>query len=200
MVIGAKADGPYQVAQGSDRGSKGEARHARHEHARHRQHQSSRRRVDRVGSGVKFLHVPYKGGAPAAVAIATGEVPFGVAVDPVGDAADQGGPGEGSRDHNRAKDAGRHGWPTCRKPALRTSISRSGPACSHRRACRSRSATRSTPKSPRSCRCRTSRRNSPPAAATTDGMKPEEFTAQIKREAARNERHRAEGWRQAGVE
>ena len=27
----------------------------------------------------KFLHVPYKGGAPAAVAISTGEVPFGMA-------------------------------------------------------------------------------------------------------------------------
>jgi tripartite-type tricarboxylate transporter receptor subunit TctC len=29
--------------------------------------------------GVKFLHVPYRGGAPAAVAISTGEVPFGMA-------------------------------------------------------------------------------------------------------------------------
>jgi tripartite-type tricarboxylate transporter receptor subunit TctC len=29
--------------------------------------------------GVKFLHVPYKGGAPAAVAISAGEVPFGIA-------------------------------------------------------------------------------------------------------------------------
>jgi tripartite-type tricarboxylate transporter receptor subunit TctC len=32
-----------------------------------------------LSSGVKFLHVPYKGGAPAAVAVASGEVPFGLA-------------------------------------------------------------------------------------------------------------------------
>lgn len=32
-----------------------------------------------LAAGVKFLHVPYKGGAPAATAAAAGEVPFGVA-------------------------------------------------------------------------------------------------------------------------
>ena len=29
-------------------------------------------------AGVKFLHVPYKGGAPAGVAVAAGEVPMGI--------------------------------------------------------------------------------------------------------------------------
>ena len=32
-----------------------------------------------LAAGVKFLHVPYRGGAPAMVAVAAGEVPFGVA-------------------------------------------------------------------------------------------------------------------------
>ena len=32
-----------------------------------------------LASGVKFLHVPYKGGVPAMTAVASGEVPFGVA-------------------------------------------------------------------------------------------------------------------------
>ena len=32
-----------------------------------------------LSGGAKFLHVPYKGGAPAVVAVATGEVPFGMA-------------------------------------------------------------------------------------------------------------------------
>jgi len=32
-----------------------------------------------LAAGVKFLHVPYRGGAPAMVAVASGEVPFGVA-------------------------------------------------------------------------------------------------------------------------
>jgi tripartite-type tricarboxylate transporter receptor subunit TctC len=32
-----------------------------------------------LAAGAKFLHVPYKGGAPAMTAVAAGEVPFGVA-------------------------------------------------------------------------------------------------------------------------
>ena len=32
-----------------------------------------------LAAGVQFLHVPYRGGAPAATAVAAGEVPFGVA-------------------------------------------------------------------------------------------------------------------------
>jgi tripartite-type tricarboxylate transporter receptor subunit TctC len=32
-----------------------------------------------LAAGVKFLHVPYRGGAPAMTAVASGEVPFGVA-------------------------------------------------------------------------------------------------------------------------
>jgi tripartite-type tricarboxylate transporter receptor subunit TctC len=32
-----------------------------------------------LAAGVKFLHVPYRGGAPAMIAVASGEVPFGVA-------------------------------------------------------------------------------------------------------------------------
>ena len=32
-----------------------------------------------LAAGAKFLHVPYKGGAPAMTAVASGEVPFGVA-------------------------------------------------------------------------------------------------------------------------
>lgn len=35
-----------------------------------------------LAAGVKLLHIPYKGGAPAAAAIAAGDVPFGVAAIP----------------------------------------------------------------------------------------------------------------------
>lgn len=35
-----------------------------------------------LAAGVKLLHVPYKGGAPAATAIAAGDVPFGVVAIP----------------------------------------------------------------------------------------------------------------------
>ena len=35
-----------------------------------------------LAAGIKLIHVPYKGGAPAAAAIAAGEVQFGVAAIP----------------------------------------------------------------------------------------------------------------------
>jgi tripartite-type tricarboxylate transporter receptor subunit TctC len=79
MVIGAKADGPYKSLQdliaaakakpgtiGMSTPGTGSINHLAGEWIA-------------LSSGVKFLHVPYKGGAPAAVAIATGEVPFGLA-------------------------------------------------------------------------------------------------------------------------
>jgi tripartite-type tricarboxylate transporter receptor subunit TctC len=79
MVLGAKADGPYKSLPdliaaakakpgtiGMSTPGTGSINHLAGEWIA-------------LSSGVKFLHVPYKGGAPAAVAIATGEVPFGMA-------------------------------------------------------------------------------------------------------------------------
>ena len=79
MVLGAKTDGPYKSLQdliaaakakpgtvGMSTPGTGSINHLAGEWIA-------------LASGVKFLHVPYKGGAPAAVAIATGEVPFGMA-------------------------------------------------------------------------------------------------------------------------
>jgi tripartite-type tricarboxylate transporter receptor subunit TctC len=79
MVIGAKSDGPYGSLQdliaaakakpatlGMSTPGTGSINHLAGEWIA-------------LSSGVKFLHVPYKGGAPAAVAVAGGEVPFGIA-------------------------------------------------------------------------------------------------------------------------
>jgi tripartite-type tricarboxylate transporter receptor subunit TctC len=79
MVLGAKSDGPYknladlvQAAKakpdtlGMSSPGTGSINHLAGEWIA-------------LSMGAKFLHVPYKGGAPAAVAIATGEVPFGMA-------------------------------------------------------------------------------------------------------------------------
>ncbi len=79
MVLGAKTDGPYKSLSdlvaaakakpgtiGMSTPGTGSINHLAGEWIA-------------LASGVKFLHVPYKGGAPAAVAIATGEVPFGMA-------------------------------------------------------------------------------------------------------------------------
>jgi tripartite-type tricarboxylate transporter receptor subunit TctC len=79
MVVGAKTDGPFNSLQdliaaakakpgtiGMSSPGTGSINHLAGEWMA-------------LASGVKFLHVPYKGGAPAAVAIATGEVPFGMA-------------------------------------------------------------------------------------------------------------------------
>jgi len=79
MVIGAKSDGPYKTLADLAEAAKakpgtigmsspgtGSINHLAGEWAA-------------LSMGVKFLHVPYKGGAPAAVAISTGEVPFGMA-------------------------------------------------------------------------------------------------------------------------
>ncbi len=79
MVVGAKADGPYNTLAdlvaaakakpgtiGMSSPGTGSINHLAGEWIG-------------LSLGVKFLHVPYKGGAPAAVAISTGEVPFGMA-------------------------------------------------------------------------------------------------------------------------
>jgi tripartite-type tricarboxylate transporter receptor subunit TctC len=79
IVIGAKSDGPYKTLQdliaaakakpatlGMSTPGTGSINHLAGEWVA-------------LSSGVKFLHVPYKGGAPAAVAVAGGEVPFGLA-------------------------------------------------------------------------------------------------------------------------
>jgi len=79
MVVGAKTDGPYGSLQdliaaakakpatlGMSTPGTGSINHLAGE-------------LIALSAGVKFLHVPYKGGAPAAVAVATGEVPFGMA-------------------------------------------------------------------------------------------------------------------------
>ena len=79
IVIGAKSDGPYGSLQdliaaakakpatlGMSTPGTGSINHLAGEWVA-------------LSSGVKFLHVPYKGGAPAAVAVAGGEVPFGLA-------------------------------------------------------------------------------------------------------------------------
>ncbi len=82
MVLGAKADGPFNSLKdlieaarakpatlGMSTPGTGSINHLTGEWIA-------------LSSGVKFLHVPYKGGAPAAVAIATGEVPFGLSSIP----------------------------------------------------------------------------------------------------------------------
>jgi tripartite-type tricarboxylate transporter receptor subunit TctC len=79
MVIAVKSDGPYQTAQalieaarakpgtvGMGTPGTGSINHLAGEWFG-------------LGAGVKFLHVPYRGGAPAMTATAAGEVPFGVA-------------------------------------------------------------------------------------------------------------------------
>jgi tripartite-type tricarboxylate transporter receptor subunit TctC len=79
IVIGAKSDGPYGSLQdliaaakakpatlGMSTPGTGSINHLAGEWIA-------------LSAGVKFLHVPYKGGAPAAVAVAAGEVPFGLA-------------------------------------------------------------------------------------------------------------------------
>jgi tripartite-type tricarboxylate transporter receptor subunit TctC len=79
MVLGAKADGPYKTLAdlaaaakdkpgtlGMSTPGTGSINHLAGE-------------LIALSMGAKFLHVPYKGGAPAAVAIASGEVPFGMA-------------------------------------------------------------------------------------------------------------------------
>src|SRR5688572_22916661 len=79
MVLGAKSDGPYNTLAdlvaaakakpgtvGMSSPGTGSINHLAGEWIA-------------LSMGVKFLHVPYKGGAPAAVAISTGEVPFGIA-------------------------------------------------------------------------------------------------------------------------
>ena len=79
MVLGAKSDGPYKTLAelaaaakakpgtlGMSTPGTGSINHLAGEWIA-------------LSLGVKFLHVPYKGGAPAAVAISTGEVPFGLA-------------------------------------------------------------------------------------------------------------------------
>jgi tripartite-type tricarboxylate transporter receptor subunit TctC len=82
MVLGAKADGPFKSLKdlieaarakpgtlGMSTPGTGSINHLTGEWIA-------------LSSGVKFLHVPYKGGAPAAVAIATGEVQFGLSSIP----------------------------------------------------------------------------------------------------------------------
>ncbi len=96
-----------------------------------------------IGTGTKFQHIPYRGGAPAGAAVAAGDVPLGTL------AISSALPHVGRR---------------CSSSASRTSMHPTGSACSPRRARRSRSSTSSTPRSPRSWPCLTSRSASRRAA------------------------------------
>ena len=79
MVIGAKADGPFNTL--ADLAAAAKAKPATVGMSTPGTGSINHLAGEWIGLslGVKFLHVPYKGGSPAAVAIAAGEVPFGVA-------------------------------------------------------------------------------------------------------------------------
>ena len=101
MVLGAKSDGPYKTMQdliAAAKAKPGTVGMRRPAPAASIIWPAS---GSALAIGVKFLHVPYKGGAPAVVAIATGEVPFGMRRDALGDAADQVRPRQGAADHHR---------------------------------------------------------------------------------------------------
>ncbi len=79
MVLGAKSDGPYKTL--ADLAAAAKAKPGTVGMSTPGTGSINHLAGEWIGlsMGVKFLHVPYKGGAPAAVAISTGEVPFGMA-------------------------------------------------------------------------------------------------------------------------
>ena len=58
-------------------------------------------------AGIQVVHVPYKGGAPAATAVAAGDVQFGVIARSRGDAAPEVGARQGGGHHDREEVAAR---------------------------------------------------------------------------------------------
>ena len=94
-----------------------------------------------IEAKLKFLHVPYRGGAPAAVAVAAGDVPIGAPDSLVRAASARGGQGQGAGtdDQAPARRSHRRRGRRWRTRASR-STPRSGSRCSRRPARRKRSS------------------------------------------------------------
>ena len=116
--------------------------------------------------GLTMQAVPYRGGAPAAVAIASGDVPLGMT--DTGAVLPMIGSGQivalGVAEPVRSQSM--PNIPTLRRPAFETSAPCPGLRCSRRAARRTTVSRGSTPRSPGSRRCRTCKRSCSPRASS----------------------------------
>ena len=100
-----------------------------------------------LNTGTQFQHIPYKGGAPEAAALAGGDIPFGVlASSSVAPQVKAGRRARAGRDRRASpRSSIRNGRP-CSRRASRTSMPRTGRCCWRPRARRRRSSTSSRPR------------------------------------------------------
>ena len=100
-----------------------------------------------LNTGTQFQHIPYKGGAPAAAALAGGDIPFGVlASSSVAPQVKAGRAARAGGDRRPALEVQSGMADACSRRASRTSMPRTGRCCWRPRARRRRSSTSSRPR------------------------------------------------------